>query len=438
MNLIRNLHILLGWAAIVGTACYAADAHALQPADVQITTDPSVTVNVTRRKGNTSKTIPITVNQQDKVTVTVPRTNHGAGVYVDPDTTKWPKGTNAGLNYEYPMCHNEWDGQKTVCVPYEPPNGLPIPPPRDVPASGDVRNGASFVGINRLDPIVYPGMDNMAHLHALFGLNSLTKDTTGANIRDNCVSSSRGATFICSAYWLPAMIDTLTHLPLQPLPLLVYYKAGDAGYMGLMKNGVREGDTIQSWPPGLVMIAGTATATGPGGPYSYLCADTSGNAMQKPDGTPYQPQDTIPDSCPAPGTLLTQVTFPQCWDGKNLDSTDHKSHMAYPSGDGSLSTITCPADHPVLLPRVQYIDKIPLPANGDISKWVRSSDVYAVDQLGNLLPGAKRGYSMHADWMNGIKPELLKLWELNCYRPRADCGMWTDGAGKGGGEFGDN
>jgi len=432
MNLIRNLHILLGWAAIVGTACYAADAHALQPADVQITTDPSVTVNVTRRKGNTSKTIPITVNQQDKVTVTVPHTNHGAGVFVDPDTTKWPKGTNAGLNYD--AYRLEWiDGTGWQCC-YK----SPIPPQRDPPSSGDVRNVASFIGINRLDPIVYPGMDNMAHLHALFGLNSLTKDTTGANIRNGCVSSSRGGTLICSAYWLPAMIDTATHLPLQPQPLLVYYKAGLAGYMNLLKNGVREGDTVQSWPSGLVMIAGDATAKAPGGPATYLCADWAGNAAQKPDGTSYQPQASIPASCPVPGTLLTTMPFPQCWDGKNLDSVDHKSHMAYPGGDASLGTVTCPADHPVLLPQVTMIDKIPLPANGDISKWVRSSDVYAVDQLGNLLPGAMRGYSMHADWMNGIKPELLKLWELNCYRARADCGTYTDGAGKEGAEFGDN
>jgi hypothetical protein len=428
MNL--SLTRRFGAAFICALACTSAPA--VQPADVQITKDPGVTVTVTRRKANTSKTIPITVNQQDKVTVTDAHTNHGAGVFIDPDTTKWPKGTNAGLSTE--MYLQAWIDPNGPWTTYQ----APIPPPREVPASGDVRNIASFIGINRLDPIVYPGMDNMAHPHALFGLNSLTKDTTGANIRDNCVSSSRGGTLICSAYWLPAMIDTATHLPLKPIALLVYYKAGPAGYMGLMKNGVREGDTIQSWPPGLVMIAGSAASTGPQDMATYVCATTGGDAALKPDGTSYQPQASIPDKCPVPGTLLTHLTFPQCWDGVNLNSTDHKSHMAYPSGEGGNSTITCPADHPQLLPRVEFIDKIPLPADGDISKWVRASDVYAVDQLGNLLPGAVRGYSMHGDWMNGIKPELLKLWEMNCYKARADCGSWTDGAGKVGGEFGDN
>lgn len=27
-----------------------------------------------------------------------------------------------------------------------------------------------------------------------------------------------------------------------------------------------------------------------------------------------------------PGGLRTQLTMPSCWDGKNLDSLDHKSH----------------------------------------------------------------------------------------------------------------
>lgn len=35
--------------------------------------------------------------------------------------------------------------------------------------------------------------------------------------------------------------------------------------------------------------------------------------------------------------------FPSCWDGKNLDSDDHKSHVAFPDG---VSTGNCPSTHP--------------------------------------------------------------------------------------------
>ncbi len=40
------------------------------------------------------------------------------------------------------------------------------------------------------------------------------------------------------------------------------------------------------------------------------------------------------------------VTFPSCWDGASTDSPDHHCHLAYPVGR------TCPADHPVIVPRL--------------------------------------------------------------------------------------
>lgn len=43
----------------------------------------------------------------------------------------------------------------------------------------------------------------------------------------------------------------------------------------------------------------------------------------------------------------------RCWDGVNLDSTDHKSHVAYPSGSFETGG-ACPSTHPVKLPQVMY------------------------------------------------------------------------------------
>jgi len=43
------------------------------------------------------------------------------------------------------------------------------------------------------------------------------------------------------------------------------------------------------------------------------------------------------------GNLQTRVDFPMCWDGINLDSQDHRSHVAYPSG---LDNGVCPSSHP--------------------------------------------------------------------------------------------
>ena len=33
-----------------------------------------------------------------------------------------------------------------------------------------------------------------------------------------------------------------------------------------------------------------------------------------------------------PGGLRAQIFFPACWNGKDLDSADHKSHKSYPAG----------------------------------------------------------------------------------------------------------
>ena len=44
--------------------------------------------------------------------------------------------------------------------------------------------------------------------------------------------------------------------------------------------------------------------------------------------------------------------FPSCWDGKNLDSPDHKSHMSYPNG--AFNDGTCPPSHPVHLISLFY------------------------------------------------------------------------------------
>lgn len=43
----------------------------------------------------------------------------------------------------------------------------------------------------------------------------------------------------------------------------------------------------------------------------------------------------------------------RCWDGQNLDTPDHKSHVAY-SGTGATGGGPCPASHPVKLPQVMY------------------------------------------------------------------------------------
>ena len=48
-----------------------------------------------------------------------------------------------------------------------------------------------------------------------------------------------------------------------------------------------------------------------------------------------------------------KLTSSRCWDGKNLDSSDHKSHVAYPSGSFEAGG-ACPSSHPVKIPQLFY------------------------------------------------------------------------------------
>ncbi|KAF5314778.1 hypothetical protein D9611_007152 [Ephemerocybe angulata] len=59
------------------------------------------------------------------------------------------------------------------------------------------------------------------------------------------------------------------------------------------------------------------------------------------------------------GGIRSNIFFPSYWDAKNLDSPDHKSHMAFMEGDVRPDGIffrnsTCPSTHPVRVPMVFY------------------------------------------------------------------------------------
>jgi len=60
---------------------------------------------------------------------------------------------------------------------------------------------------------------------------------------------------------------------------------------------------------------------------------------------------------PCPGGIRSNILYPTCWDGVNLDSPDHKSHVAYPKNGPALFTGSsvggdCPSTHPVKIPQI--------------------------------------------------------------------------------------
>ncbi len=112
--------------------------------------------------------------------------------------------------------------------------------------------------------------------------------------------------------------------------------------------------TVTAFKPGFRMLVGDAALREKQGMQKQLCHRCLGAGYDR-GGAPCTGTDsqTLPTGFCA-GGIRTTVTFPTCWDGKNIDSPDHKSHVAYPKTGTFESTGTCPDTHPVRLPQLMY------------------------------------------------------------------------------------
>jgi hypothetical protein len=284
------------------------------------------------------------------------------------------------------------------------PSPHPVGPPGTGPAAiGASRTACTFSHMAFDDPIVLPGQPGRSHLHTFFGNTDVSGHSTATSIATSGRGTCLGGTANRSAYWIPSVIDTRDGRPMLPGEIVfIYYKTG---YRGV------PAESVQPFPIGLRMIAGDARATTPPALYQerfeFYCSDVGHNVS-------YSNGTSIP-TCRAGDRLNAALTFPQCWDGQRLDSPDHKSHMAYAENG-------CPPSHPIAFVEVSFQIHWLVPTTGDTSTWRLSSDV-----ADTSVPA---GYSMHGDWFNGWKPDIVETWVRNCINMRRDCGVGELGDGR--------
>lgn len=221
---------------------------------------------------------------------------------------------------------------------------------------------------NSDDPIVYPGRPGRSHNHTYFGNRLVNASSTPASLVGGPTSCQLDAD--SSAYWVPSLY--IDRVPVYPAAAIAYYVRRTAG-------------TVAPYPAGLVVVAGNAKAhhRQPKGIVAWSCTTynpLAGNFERV--GAP--PLFNAVPACSRNRFLQLRVTFPGCWNGTALDSSDHKRHMAYASGS------RCPATHPRALPTLALVVLYP-----PVSKRAR------------LASGHFGG---HADFMNGWDPgELAEL-----------------------------
>jgi len=270
----------------------------------------------------------------------------------------------------------------------QPTTELPVPT-----VGGAFRTTCKYSHMASDDPIVFPNQPGMSHLHTFFGNTGTNASSTASSLLTTGNSTCRGGTVNRTAYWVPSMIDTRTGTPLKPTDSAFYYK-----------NGAKEitPSSVRPMPEGLRMIAGDPKNAQPVGPFYYNCKG-GGNVKAIPN-------------CPVGVDVYQNITFPQCWDGVNLDSPDHKSHMAYHTKG------VCPATHPVILPEITFRIIYAVTEADAPLHWRLSSDAYD-----RSLPG---GYSSHGDWFNGWKRDISDSWAKNCIAASKDCHSHLLGDGR--------
>ncbi|KAK5653672.1 hypothetical protein OQA88_8702 [Cercophora sp. LCS_1] len=159
-----------------------------------------------------------------------------------------------------------------------------------------------------------------------------------------------------SNYWMPSLVAHHANGSFSSIPVFetrIYYL-----------NNHPEGSKVRAFPQGFRMVAGDSFATKP-----------------------------IPDEYLRTGGRIG-VAFPDCWDGKNLDSEDHKSHVTYRFGTNG----TCPPSHPVQMMEIDL----------EMGYWTEG---YTWDQL-MLSTGGKAGYGLYADY--------LSFWDVNLLQRALD------------------
>lgn len=228
------------------------------------------------------------------------------------------------------------------------------------------------------DPIVFPDQPGASHLHDFTG-NVGTDAFTTSWTDLQAFGTTCNDPGDLAGYWTPALL--VNNVKRDPVRATIYYRRG-------FKTA-----TIQPWGAGLKMVAGFSMSdpSAPIGRSGWQC-----DVLHPNDPAP------TPDGCETNITLV--VEFPDCWDGVNLDSDNHRSHMAYANLIDNGSRI-CPNTHLVPVPQA--------------TMYVHFGDLAPGEVITGLSSGGVT--TVHGDLLDGWSPTRLESLIDDCLNAFVRC-----------------
>ncbi|KAJ7183310.1 hypothetical protein C8R46DRAFT_1027059 [Mycena filopes] len=241
----------------------------------------------------------------------------------------------------------------------------------------------------RIDPIVTP----------VVGGSNFRVDTNTSFLRQSeCTSSpikEDNSAYTLYFQWKNGSFTSVSGSP------VIYYLFSDTP------------GTTTPFPDDFRMVSGTPTLRSYNASdhaqqaVTFLCLDFSGTSTKHNELPSQAVNICIIPQCPS--GIRAQLNFPACWDGKNTDSADHKSHVAYLSGGPDSGTCSDPK-YPKTLPRIfmeMYLDTASLYAQRSQAMNPAQPFVYAM--------GDPTGYGYHGDFMMGWKAGTLQKVVDGCH-----------------------